>query len=79
MATKTISLDLEAYERLVRARRRANESFSSVVKRATWPDEARTGGAYLEALSKMPKIDLAIPDELDKDQKEDKPPRNKWR
>jgi len=47
MATKTISLDLEAYERLVRARQRSNESFSNVVKRAIWADETRTGRAFL--------------------------------
>ena len=79
MATKTISLDLEAYERLVRARQRSNESFSSVVKRATWADETRTGRAFLEALRKMPKIDSAILDQLDRAQREDRPPRNKWR
>lgn len=35
VATKTISIDLEAYERLCRARCAPDESFSRVIKRAT--------------------------------------------
>jgi len=39
MATKTISLEVDAYEKLLRAKREARESFSSVVRRATWDEE----------------------------------------
>jgi hypothetical protein len=42
MATKTISLRLDAYERLRRARLRPDESFTDVVLRADWPDRGLT-------------------------------------
>ena len=47
MATKTISLRLEAYERLRMARRYPEESFSEVVLRASWPEETLTGDELL--------------------------------
>ena len=43
MATKTISVRTEAYEKLKRARRYEGESFSEVVLRAQWPEESITG------------------------------------
>ncbi len=52
MATKTISLRLEAYERLRRARRFPSESFSEVISRAVWPNQTVTGGELLERLRK---------------------------
>jgi predicted CopG family antitoxin len=48
MATKTISLKLEAYEKLRRARRYPDESFSEVVMRAVWPEETITGAKFLQ-------------------------------
>jgi predicted CopG family antitoxin len=47
MATRTISLRVEAYEKLRRARRYRDESFSEVVLRAVWPSETITGGELL--------------------------------
>ena len=47
MATKTISLELDAYEKLKRAKRSPRESFSSVVRRALWPDSEHSASVVL--------------------------------
>lgn len=79
MATKTISLRIEAWERLRRARRSPDESFSDVVMRAEWPEAGMTGreiravydreGAHLSAAS-LERIETVT--------REDRPPRDKW-
>jgi hypothetical protein len=53
MATKTISLELDAYEKLKVAKLRERESFSSVVRRAVFPAPAHTGAAVLERLNAL--------------------------
>jgi hypothetical protein len=79
MATKTISVDLEAYHRLVHARRHSHESFSQVIKRAQWAESDHTGATILAGLERLKPLDDAYIRELDTAQKLDNPPRNKWR
>ena len=50
MATKTITLELDAYEKLRKAKRTARESFSSVVRRAVFPDAPTTAGDLLRIM-----------------------------
>jgi hypothetical protein len=49
MATKTITLELDAYEKL-RMAKKAGESFSEVVRRAAFPDAPLTGADLREYL-----------------------------
>jgi predicted CopG family antitoxin len=74
-ATKTISVDLEAYQRLVRARRHNHESFSQVIKRAHWDGLNHSGSAILAAIEKLRLLDETTIRELEAIQKNDWPPR----
>ncbi len=47
MATKTITLDLDAYEKLRHAKK-GGESFTEVVRRAIWLDAPATGEVLLQ-------------------------------
>jgi predicted CopG family antitoxin len=77
MATKTISVDLAAYERLRAARLRPDESFSQVIKRAHW--EGRSSArALLEALGKAPVPGKRVLDRLERAQRDDAPPASAW-
>ena len=79
MATKTISVDIEAYERLRAARRSPDESFSRVIKRARWPAEKRTAAAFLDTLAAAPLPDPETLDRLEAAQRADAPPADPWR
>jgi predicted CopG family antitoxin len=78
MATKTITIDLAAYERLRRARLRPDESFSQVIKRARWERSRSTGQALLEALERAVVVDEGILERLEANQRADLPPGDAW-
>jgi hypothetical protein len=79
MSTKTISLRLEAYERLRHARRRPGESFSDVIMRAEWPDRGITAGALLQLYaSEGPFLSEAALARIEEASVSDEPPKDKW-
>lgn len=76
MPTKTLSVDEEAYRRLARARRHRGESFSQVIKRASWNDGYKKCGDLLSRASgEVSEITLKI---LADAQTNDIPPMDKW-
>jgi hypothetical protein len=78
MATKTISIDMEAYEALRRARRSERDSFSQVIKRAKWDAPVMTCGDLLAALPHLPKADEKTLRYLEKAQQHDAAPDDPW-
>ncbi len=79
MNIKTISLRIEAYERLRRARRNPRESFSDVVLRAHWADTGVTAAELLEMYERHgPFFSEATLDRIDSAKKDDGPPEDKW-
>lgn len=79
MATKTISLRIEAYERLKAARRYPDESFSQVVLRARWPEQTITGAELLaRAAAEGPCFDESSLDRIEELGRWDPPGRDKW-
>jgi hypothetical protein len=79
MATKTISVRLEAYERLRAARRFEGESFSQVILRAEWPETTVNGSGLLERWQREgPHLDRAALDRIEQALAEGRPPEDKW-
>lgn len=76
MGRKTVSVDEEAYLRLVRARRYARESFSMVIKRASWDGGPPRCGDLLRRASGEVSDDVL--DRLEEAQDADTPPPDKW-
>lgn len=79
MSTKTISLRLEAYERLKRARREPGESFSDVVMRAEWPDLGVSGSELLAVYERRGAyFSGETLDRIEEAKASDRPPSDKW-
>ena len=78
MPTKTISLEIDAYERLKNAKRAPRESFSEVVRRAIFPEESIRGAELLarERGRFLSEESLAAIEEVDRS---DGPPDDPWR
>jgi len=79
MATKTISVDLEAYACLKEARLSPKESFSRVIKRAKWASPPSTAGDLLTILEGASPVDDSVVDSWERAQKEDAPPEDPWK
>ena len=79
MPTKTISLTLDAYERLRRAKEGPGESFSEVVMRASWDNLPVTAGEFLRLVRERgPSYGTEQLDYLDELKASDAPPEDKW-
>ena len=78
MSTKTISIDMVAYERLVNARLGPKDSFSQVIRRAHWQQQAKTCGALVAEWEQIPAADEAVIMHLESAQQQDLPPDNSW-
>ncbi len=80
MAVKTVSLKVEAYDRLRAARRYPGESFSEVILRARWPEDTLTGAELLQRYEthgpsftdkQLEAVEAAVA--------ADRPPEDKWK
>lgn len=78
MATKTITLELDAYEKL-RQVKRGGESFTEVVRRAVWVDAPATGEGLLDYFHKGGSgVSGRYLDAVEESAKHDPIPDNPW-
>ena len=79
MSTKTVSLKVEAYDRLRAARRYPGESFSEVVLRAAWPEDTASAGEFLRLLRRG-SVGLASEElgRIEAMKRADQPAADKW-
>ena len=79
MATKTVSITVDAYEKLRSARRSPSESFTQVILRATWPEDTITGAELLSRLDHAPApFTSAELDAIERVMTERREPEDKW-
>ena len=79
MATKTISLKVEAYERLKAAKAYPGESFSEVVMRASWPESTITGAELMSICRERgPTYGTEALGRIEELKEKDEPPEDKW-
>jgi predicted CopG family antitoxin len=78
MATKTISVSVEAYERLAAARIHERESFSKVICRAVWPPRKGTAEDLLQRIQNRKGRSSGDLQLLDAAQKSDRPATDPW-
>ena len=79
MATKTVSITVDAYEKLRSARRYPSESFTQVILRATWPEDTITAAELLSRLDNTPAPFTAEElDAIERAKTEKREPEDKW-
>ena len=79
MATKTVSITVDAYEKLRSARRYPSESFTQVILRAEWPEDTVTGAELLSRLDDAPSPFTAEDlDAIKRGKTEQREPGDKW-
>ena len=79
VSIKTISLKLDAYERLRLAKRYPSESFSEVVMRARWPEDTMSAREFVDVSRlRRPLFSEKALDRIEALKRADAPPEDKW-